>query len=78
MLNHTGGCAMNGNKVSADYICGNIRDSFVELMECLQRRGNRVYIATHGDDSLGRSFAGITASHALAPCYMDTAFGTGQ
>ena len=68
---------MTENGVSTDYICGNIKDSFVNLMEWLQQQGNRVYIATCAGDSFGRGFAGITASHALAPCYMDTAFGTG-
>ena len=69
---------MTGNGVSTDYMRGNIKDSFVNLMEWLQQQGNRVYIATCAGDSFGRGFAGITASHTLALCYMDTAFGTGR
>ena len=75
---HTGGCAMTEDEIGADYIHSNIKGGFVELMECLQQRGDRVYIATYGDDSFGRGFAGTTAGHALVQRYMDTVLGTGQ
>ena len=75
---HTGGCAMTDDEVGPDYIRSNVKDGLIELVEGLQQLGDRIYIATYGDDRFGRGVAGATSGHALVQRYMDTILGVGQ
>ena len=75
---HTGGCAVTPEEVGEEYIRSNIKDGFVELVEYLVQRGDRIYIATYGDDRFSRGIKGATAGHALIKRYMDVIFGADQ